>query len=73
MLFPQALGVDNRKAWQLDRLKELPDACYQPESLVALEAETGNAQAAVKQLEVQTLIVDAMLKRTPFCQDAQVE
>jgi len=70
MLLPKALAWEHQSVWQPDQLGERADVCFE---VLALGAETGDAQAVVWQFEEKIFIADSMLKRLPLCQDAQVE
>ena len=73
MLVAKAEVETHTAEWQLDKMRELADVCYEPESMIALGAETMGGAAAVKQFREKTRVVKAMLRRIPLCQDAQVE
>ena len=59
--------------WQLDLLKELADVRWLPQNCGVLGVEVGTDACKLQQLAAKSCVAEAMLRRLPLCQDAQVE
>ena len=73
MLLPETEAAEHSERWQLERLRDLADVSFEPQSLETLGAETASTSAIVRHFREKTRVADTMLKRIPLCQNAQVE